>query len=169
MILRPWFNYKINKAQNENLDLRKSIAYKSASLFGIVFCYDEQKKIEDADKLMTLLKMDGKMVKTIAYEHKNAIKHLPYDTFSKENFSFWGDFIGKPIIDFVNTEFDFLICLDERPNDMVRSILANSQSKCRVGRFEEANQQTFEMLLEDKNNQGKDWVDSMYQYLKILS
>jgi len=169
MILKPWLNYRIRKAQKDNSALRISIGYKMANSFGIVFCNDDQSKIEDADKLITLLKMDGKSVKIIAYERKNGIRHLPYDTFNKENFGFWGSFIGKPIIDFVNTHHDFLICLDKQPNTLVRSILANSKAKCRIGRFEENNQQTFEMLLENKDKNGQEWVDSMYQYLKIIT
>ena len=113
--------------------------------------------------------MDGKKIKVIAYEHKNSVNHLPYDTFSKENISFWGSFLGKPINDFVNADFDFLICLDEQPNSMIRSILANSHAKCRVGRFEENNQVMFEMLLKGATSSGKNWIDSLYQYLKIIS
>jgi len=151
------------------MGLRDSVAYKTADRIGIIFCNDEQSKIEDADRLINLLKKDNKKVKVIAQEHKSAIKHLPYDTFNEENFSFLGDFIGKPINDFITTKYDFLICLDEQPNYLVRSILAYSQAKCRVGKFEENNQQTFEMLLEDRTKNGRNWVDSMYRYMKIIS
>ena len=169
MILKVWLKYKTNKAQKNNKGLRESVAYKTASKIGIVFCNDEQRKIEDADKLISLLKKDSKKVKVIAQEQKSAVKHLPYDTFNKDNFSFLGEFIGKPINDFISADYDFLICLDERPNYLVRSILANSQAKCRIGKFEENNQQTFEMLLKDKGNNGHDWVDSMYRYINLIS
>ena len=169
MILTPWLNHKTSKAQKSNMGLRKSIAYKEAIKIGIIFCNDEQSKIEAADRLSTLLKMDGKQVKILAYERRNDVKHLPYDSITKENFSFWGKFIGKPITDFVNAEFDFLVCLDEQPNNLVRNILASSQAKCRVGRYEESNQPSFEMLLKNTKSEDKSWVDSIYQYLKILS
>jgi len=169
MILTPWLNFKTNKAQKQNKALRKSVAYEAAGMFGIVYFNDDHKKIEEAEKLIALLKMDGKTVKAIAYEHKTSVKHLPYDTFNKENIGFWGSFIGKPINDFVEAEFDFLICLDEQPNSMIRSILANSHAKCRIGRFNENNEEVFEMLINNSEKQGKNWVDSLYQYLKILS
>ena len=169
MILKSWLNYKTGKAQKKNKGLRESVSYKTAERIGIIFCNDEQKKIEDADKLISLLKKDNKKVRVIAQEGKTSFKHLPYDTFDNANFSFWGNFIGKPINDFIDTEYDFLICLDKQPNHLVRSILANSQAKCRIGKFEESNQQTFEMLLEDKSNSGQNWIDSMYGYIKIIS
>jgi hypothetical protein len=169
MILKPWLNYKTKKAQKNNKGLRKSIGYKTSTKIGIIFCNDEQSKIEYADKLIGFLKKDKKTVKVIAQEPKNEVKHLPYDTFNIENFSFWGEFIGKPINDFINTEYDFLICLDENPNHLVRSVLANSHAKCRIGKFDEANEQTFEMLVEDNGNNGHKWVDTMYHYVKILS
>lgn len=169
MILKAWLKYKTNKAQRNNKGLRESVAYKTANRIGIIFCNDEQSKIEDADKLISLLRKDNKKVKVIAQEHKSAIKHLPYDTFNHDNFDFWGNFIGKPINDFVSTDYDFLICLDQEPNHLVRSILANSQAKCRIGKYEVNNQQTFEMLLKDKGNNGHNWVDSMYRYINLIS
>jgi hypothetical protein len=165
----PWLNFKTNRAQKNNKGLRESVAYKAATRFGVVFCNDEQSKIGDADKLISFLKKDNKKVKVIAQENKSEVKHLPYDTFNADNFSFWGNFIGKPINDFINAEHDFLICLDDQPNHMVRSILANSRAKCRIGKFEENNQQTFEMLLEDRTKNGHNWVDSVYRYIKIIS
>ena len=168
MIFKPWQKYKINKAQEANTKLRNSVSYYTADKIGIIFYNDELKKIEEAEKLATLLKMDGKVVKTIAYEHKSSIKHLPYDTFNKSNFDFWGRFVGKPIQDFVSTEFDFLICLDETPNMMVKSVLANSLAKCRIGRYNQENQKTFEMLYVNSDI-GAQWVDNLYQYIKKLS
>ena len=60
MILKPWLNYKTNRAQKNNKGLRESVAYKAAERIGIIFCNDEQSKIEDADKLISLLKKDDK-------------------------------------------------------------------------------------------------------------
>lgn len=169
MIFTPWQKYKTSKAQKENYRLRKSADYASANQLGIVFHNNEQSKIDAADKLSTLLRMDGKRVKLIAYEPKTAIKHLPYETFTKKNFDFWGKMSGKHLLDFVNTDFDFLICLDEHPNQYILSLLANSKAKCRIGRFSEDNQPTFEMLIEDKKQNGINWIDRLYQYIKKLA
>jgi uncharacterized protein DUF6913 len=169
MILRPWLNFKTKKAYKSNSGLRESVSYKSAERIGILFCNDEQRKLNDVDKLSDLLKKDNKKVKIIAQENKSGFKHLPYDTFNEDNFSFWGKFIGKPINDFIKADYDFLICLDDRPNHMIRSILANSQAKCRIGKFDEDNEQMFEMMLESSASNGRDWVDSIYSYIKIIS
>lgn len=168
MILTPWQKYKTEKAQKKNSELRISGAYAIANNIGIVFHNNAQAKIEEAEKLGTLIKMDGKKVKIIAYEHKSSIKHLPYDTFTRANFDFWGGFVGKPILDFVNAEFDFLICLDQEPNTLVKSVLANSNAKCRIGRLSEESQDTFEMLF-DASGEGVEWIEKLYQYLKKLS
>ncbi len=169
MIFTPLQNYKINKAQKKNIELRESIAYEKASYFGIIYHNNEQSKIDAAEKLSTLLKMDNKKVKNIAFEHKSTIKHLPYDTLTNENFDFWGGLKGKVATDFIQADFDFLICLDNEPNGPIKSILANSQAKCRVGKYNEENQLTFEMLLVDKSNNYVLWVEELYQYLKQLS
>ena len=169
MIFKPWLIHRTTKAQNINKGLRKSIAYSKAQKLGIIFNTDDHSKIDAVDKLSTLLKMDGKKVKILAYERQNSVKHLPYDTFSAVNFGFWGGFIGKPIEDFVKVEFDFLICIDEQPNTMIKSILANSIAKCRVGRYEENNEPLFEMLVQNNKTQNMEWVDSIYHYIKLLA
>ena len=168
MIFTTWQKYKTKKTQQANLERRKSGSYSNASKVGILFHNDEQDKIDEAEKLATLLKMDGKSVKTMAYEHKSSIKHLPYDTITKSNFDFWGKFIGKPLEDFVSTEFDFLICLDQQPNNFIKSVLAESHAKCRIGRYSEENQNTYEMLFDDSNG-GDQWVEKLYQYIKKLA
>ena len=169
MIFKPWLNHRTTKAQKANKDLRKSIAYSKSQRIGIIFNTDDHSKIDAADKLNTLLKMDGKTVKILAYERQNAVKHLPYDTFSAVNFGFWGGFIGKPLEDFVKVEFDFLICIDKQPNAMIKSILANSKAKCRVGRYDENNEPLFEMLVKNNETKNIEWVDSIYHYIKIIA
>lgn len=168
MIFTTWQKYKIKKTQQANLERRKSGSYTKANKIGIIYHNDDLAKIDEAEKLATLLKMDGKLVKTMAYEHKNSIKHLPYDTISKSNFDFWGKFRGKPLLDFTSAEFDFLICLDRQPNNFIKSILAESLAKCRIGRYSEENQNTFEMLFDDSNG-GNQWVEKLYQYIKKLA
>jgi hypothetical protein len=169
MIFTPLQKYKINKAQKRNIELRDSIAYERASYFGIIYQNDEQAKIDAAEKLSTLLKMDNKKVKNIAFEYKSTIKHLPYDTLTNENFDFWGGLKGKVATDFIEADFDFLICLDNEPNGAIRTVLANSKAKCRVGKFNKENEVTFEMFLVDKSNNYVQWVEELYQYLKQLS
>jgi len=169
MIFKPWLNHRTSKAQKLNKDLRKSIGYNKSASVGIIYTTDDHSKIDAVDKLVSLLKMDGKRVKILAYERQRSVKHLPYDTFSSEDFGFWGGFLGKPIEDFVKVDFDFLICIDEHPSTMIKSILANSQAKCRVGRYQEENEPLFEMLVQNSTDQEMSWVDSIYHYVKILS
>lgn len=168
MVFTPWLKRKTKLAQKANKDLRKSIAYSKAETIGIVYYNNDQSKIDAAENLSTLIKMDGKIVKIIAFERKSTVKHLPYDTFSKENFSFWSNILGKPLIDFVDTPYDFLICLDRNPNIYLQNILAISKAKCRIGRYAEESRQLFEMIIDDKNDSA-DWVKSVYDYLKIIS
>ena len=169
MVFKPWLIHRSSKAQKNNESLRQSVGYNNSKYIGIVYTNNAPHKIDAADKLSTLLKMEGKKVKILAYERNNSIKHLPYDTITPDNFSFWGSFKGKPLEDFVKAEFDFLICIDEQPNTLVRCILAYSKAKCRVGRHEESNEPSFEMLVQNGKGENIDWIDSIYHYLKIIA
>ena len=73
MIFTPWQKFKMRKAQEANLEKRNSGPYATSALLGILYHNDDQAKIDAVEKLATLIKMDGKKVKIIAYEHRNSI------------------------------------------------------------------------------------------------
>ena len=167
MIFKPWYRYKIRQALKTGKQ-RHSPGYKQAGQIGLLFFYDDNQKLEAAERLVSMLKTDGKKVKVLACERKKTIRHLPYDSFSQDDFGFWGSINHKGLQDFIKAEFDYLICLDQRPTLLERYIISGSQAKCRVGFYEPGNEETFEMLVAPGQN-GQDWVLSVYNYLKQLS
>jgi len=104
MIFKPWYRHKIRQALKAGKQ-RHSPGYKQAEQIGLLL----------AERLESMLRTDGKKVKVLACERKKTIRHLPYDSFSQDDFGFWGSINHKGLQDFITADFDYLICLLLRP------------------------------------------------------
>ncbi|MCF6361193.1 MAG: hypothetical protein L3J29_10590 [Cyclobacteriaceae bacterium] len=168
MILGQALSYKTNRFLKSNINLRESIPYTQAQNFGILFSNSTPEKGKIAEQLSTLLKGDSKKVKVLAYDRNVEIKHLPFESFSKKDLNFWGNIISQSVQNFSNVSFDFLICLDHNPGEIIKNLLAKSKAKCRVGvcSNSEAYHKTFELIIQTENDLNT--VDSVYSYTKNI-
>ncbi len=168
MVLGKALSYKTNKFSKANFGLRASVPYNNAIHIGILFSNNTPDISILAEKLKLTLRADDKQIKVLAYNHNVQIKHLPFESFSKKDISFWGDFTNQSVNNFTDKPFDFLICLDSHPGVIVRNILAKSKAKCRVGVCEniDNNQNLFELIIQNSNE--LDLVDSVYNYTKNI-
>ncbi len=168
MILGQALSYKTKRFSKDNFDLRASIPYVDAEHIGIIFINDTHEKSKQAEKLKALIESDNKHIKVLAYDRNVEIKHLPFESFSKKDVSFWGDFKNQSIQNFSDISFDFLICLDINPGDIIKNLLAKSKAKCRVGICDdfEAYHKLFELIIHSSTD--SDLVESVYTYTKNI-
>jgi len=169
MIFKQLLAYKTRRTQSKNQPTRMSTSFRKASQVGVIFSYENPEKSAIVDRLIEDLKSDGKKVKVLAYEQNNQVKHLPYDSFSQKDISFWCKYIKQTLNNFVDHEFDFLICVDDHPGLLIRNILANSKAKCRVGKNDSTNQKSFELMIGADNYDHAHWVATMYDNLKKIN
>ncbi len=168
MILGQALSYKTNRFLKSNINLRASTPYAQAQNFGILFSNDTPGKSKLAEQLKKLLETDKKKVKILAYDRSVEVKHLPFESFSKNDLNFWGRFINQSVQNFSNTSFDFLICLDSSPGEIIKNLLAKSKSKCRVGICDNVKDyhKLFELIIQSSNELNM--VDSVYNYTKNI-
>ena len=168
MILGQALSYKTNRFLKQNLSIRESVSYNNAQSIGVIYSNDTPEKTKLAERLKELLLADGKKVKVLAYDRNVEVQHLPFESFSKKDLGFWGNFIKQSIDNFSNTTFDFLYCLDNKPGEIIKNILAKSKAKCRVGICHdfEAYQNTFELIVQTANDSNI--IDSVHSYTKNI-
>ncbi len=168
MILGQALSYKTKRFLKSNLNLRQSMPYDLAQNFGVLFSNDTPDKGKIVEQLSAHLKGDNKKVKVLAYDRNVEIKHLPFESFSKKDLNFWGNITNQSVRKFSETSFDFLICLDHNPGEIIKNLLAKSKAKCRVGVCNdfEAYQKTFELIVQTTN--GSNIIDSVYSYTKNI-
>jgi uncharacterized protein DUF6913 len=168
MVLAKALSYKTKRFIKLNHGIRMSVPYADAKQIGIIFSNDTTDKSRIAEELKSLLLADNKQIKVLAYDRNVQVKHLPFESFSKKDVSFWGNFRNQSIEHFAEIPFDFLICLDTSPGDVIKNLLAKSKAKCRVGTcddFENYNK-LFELIIQ--NSKESNLVDSVYSYTKKI-
>lgn len=168
MILSQALSYRTNRFIKLNHDIRVSVPYDEAKHIGIIFSNDTPEKSKLAEELKSLLCKDDKQIKVLAYDRNVQVKHLPFESFSKKDISFWGNFINQSIDHFADISFDFLICLDNKPGDIIKNVLAKSKAKCRVGICDnfEVYGKLFELIIQSSIESNL--VDSVYSYTKKI-
>lgn len=168
MILGQALSYKTRQFIKVNNRLRVSIPYTEAKNIGIIFSNDTPDKARLAEQLKSLVHADNKQIKVLAYDRNVEVKHLPFESFSKKDLNFWGSFTNQSVHNFSNVSFDFLICLDSNPGDIIKNILAKSKAKCRVGVCDNIGSynKLFELIIQNSNDSNM--VDSVYSYTKNI-
>ena len=167
MIFRKYIQFKNNKLRKINRQETHSVRYDDATLIGIVFTNNSVAQIDWAEQLSGLFKKDGKSVKIMAYEPSREVNHLPFDTFTDQDITFWGKYVRSNINAFIDEDFDFLFCLDEKPNTIVENILVSSHAKCLVGKYHEGSEDIYDLMIAP--GADNDWLSGMHTYVKRIN
>lgn len=161
--LRTKSQLKNNKA------VRTSTPYTSVGTVGLLFTVEDKVKHDLVKDLVRRLEHDGKKVQVISYLPKQKENYdFLFDFFTAKDISFWGNLESEPALRFANTTFDYLYCLDDELNPFIQTILARSQARCRVGKFDETVQPYFDFMIDCHHN-VKGLIDGMYTYTRKLT
>ena len=152
----------------KNKTPRYNQAYGKAVSVGVLFTVQDRQKHDHIKEFIRKLERDGKKVKALGYLPPNQENYeFMFDIFTAREISFWGKIEATSAVEFANTPFDFLICLDSTPNPFLFNIIAKSKAKCRVGKFWEEAGPYFEMMVESYGN-SKLLIEHLYQYTSAI-
>ncbi len=159
---------RTDTALKKNKTVRTSISYKQASTVGIIFTVEDKEKHEAIKDFIQQLERDGKKVQVLEFLPEKKLNHeFKFDFFSVKDISFWGDLTSTLALKFADTPFDYLFYIDKQSNPLVLHLLARSKAHCRVGKFNEAESNYFEMMIE-QNGTTEGLIESMYNYTSQL-
>lgn len=159
---------RTDTALKKNKTIRASISYKQASTVGIIFTVEDKEKHEAIKDFIQQLERDGKKVQVLEFLPEKKLNHeFKFDFFSIKDISFWGDLTSTLALKFADTPFDYLFYIDKQSNPLVLHLLARSKAHCRVGKFNEAESNYFEMMIE-QNGTTEGLIESMYNYTSQL-
>ncbi len=163
-----FLKFRTNSSLKKNTTLRANLPYKQAHNIGIIFSVEDKPKHDGIKELVKKFEHDGKQVQVIEFlPNKKENYEFLYDFFSDKDLSFWGNITSASAIKFSGTPFDFLYYIDATPNPLILNLLAQSKSKCRVGKFWEEGSQFFEFMIESNGN-TRALMDNMYKYTSQL-
>ena len=159
-----FLKYKTRSYLKKNKTLRDNPTYKKAMSIGVIFSVEDKQKHAEIKTFIKKLEHDGKHVKALAYLPANQENYeFIFDCFTAREISFWGNITASNAMDFADTKFDFLICLDSSPNALILNLFARSKAKCRIGKFWKEAEPFFEMMIES-NDSTKVLIEQVYKY-----
>jgi hypothetical protein len=168
MFKMNFLKMRTESALKKNKSLRASIPYQQAKNVGIIFSVEDKQKHVDVKEFIRLLEQDGKKVHVLEYlPLKKENYEFMFDFFTIQDLNFWGNLNSDKAVQFSETPFDYLFCIDKESNPLVLSLMARSKARCRVGRFHETDSPYFEMMIE-QNGTTKGLIETMYKYTKQL-
>ncbi len=159
---------RTSMAVKKNRNSHGSVAWKKAQSVGIIFSVVDRQKHDDIKEFIRQLEHDGKKVKVLEFlpQKKENFEFL-FDFFTMEELSFWGKITSTRALQFMTMPFDYLFYIDQEPNPLVLSLMAESKATCRIGKFTETDSVFYELMIEHKGTL-KSLIDNMYKYTRQL-
>lgn len=159
------------RTQNQlrkNKTQRSSSPFKKAEHIGLLFTIEDRNKHDQIKQFIHRLEQDGKKVQAFAFlPPKKENYEFLFDFFTPQEVSLWGAVKSDHAIRFADTSFDYLICLDNRPNEYICYLLARSRARCRAGIFSEELKPYFELMVNGVKSTSA-LTDQLYQFIQKL-
>lgn len=150
---------------------RNTVNYHQVNQIGILFHLSDDINPEPLARFIKKLEYDHKKLKILTYfEHVQSHPYNFYiDYFLKADFNLMGQLASPKVEQFIDTEFDFLFCIESEPQPVFELILSQTRANCRVGLFDDRRTNLFEMMVENPEPKNiEHTLDQMLNYTKLL-
>lgn len=169
--------YLYKTALNRELSKLKSIDRQmlnidNAQKIGILYNASKVNDVIAVTEFSDMLKNAGKNVSMLGYQDVKPKKNEPLTNgiFNKNDVNWFSKPKGKEIFSFKNTEFDILICafIDKcLPLEYIANV---SLSKFRVGHFNQASTDAFELMINTGEKKDlKYLLNQINHFLKVIN
>ena len=165
MIKKIFLKIRTALALKSNDTNRVSETYAKAKSIGLLYTYNESLSQGLITGLIEKLESDGKSVHTMTFVPFKYGETPEYAYFNEKDMGTNGNWKNETVEKFRDNPFDFLISLDWNINKYTQNILAASRAKCRVGRYEEAKSQYFELMINPKGENYEGFLKELYHYV----
>lgn len=165
--LHFFLDFLIKKQINNN-NKYQLINYSEAKHIGVIFEYIPEEYVA-IESFIKMLEKDQKQVSTIAFVSSKNKSYPAIPFFQSQNISFWGKSNIKHLDDFINTKFDYLLHLNFHSHILIDFVLAKSNAKCKVGKYDEKRKEFYQfMLLYEKEKKHDIFLEQIYSNLKKI-
>lgn len=170
MVNKAILSYRTRKVAKANHAKRSSVPYTDAESIGLVFSTDDLKKHKAIKEFIKMLEHEGKKVDTLTYLPRDRQNfEFLFDFFTTKDINLWGSFTQDKVNNFAKKPFDYLFYLDVESNPFIRTVLAMSRAKFRIGKFDIENKPHCEMMIDTASTDIQQLIDEVHKYTKILS
>ena len=150
---------------------RNTVNYHQVNQIGILFHLSPEDDSEPLANFIRKLEQDHKKLKILTYfEHAHSHPYKFYiDYFLKSDISWMGDIHSPKMNAFLDTQFDYLFCIESEHQPIFDIILSKTKANCRVGLFSEKRTNLFELMVENPDwHNVEHTLKQMLKYTKLL-
>lgn len=146
-----------------------------AKTIGIAFQYTTPEDFELLKKYVIYLREHKKRVKCIGYyegkqEPPVQYSKVDYDFINEKAFSWWGKPSSHIVKNFIEEPYDVYIDINLRDNIAIRYIANVSAAKFKIGRYRDAADSPFDMLISVPKESGlKAYLREVDTYLQMIN
>ncbi len=173
-IKKTLLGWKIKRALKEQIGiLRRTPNYDQASLIGILLRTEDPAMVQSIEKFVQKLTNEHKKVTILVYTpaSTNVVEfQFQHYLLTEKEIDNWGNIHSEVTETFINQPFDYLYCLNKEEESIFQYILAKSKAKCRIGRYGKESELFFEMMIDQKPEQGIDiFIEHALHYTKSIT
>ncbi|TAH17546.1 MAG: hypothetical protein EAZ08_13555 [Cytophagales bacterium] len=173
-IKKTFLDWKIKKAINLQKNIRRqTLNYDEASIIGVLLKSEDPAMTQAVQNFLQRLAKDHKKVTVVVYHttSENVINfQFQHYSFTEKEIDNWGSIRSEIVENFILQSFDYLYCISKEEEPVFQYILAKSQAKCRIGKYNPKNEVFFEMMINQKPEQGIDiFIEQALHYTKSIT
>jgi hypothetical protein len=166
-----FLNLKNKKAAAEKTTPRKNVPYSQARQVGVLFMNEREEDYAAINKFVQKLTREGKKITALTYfDHIQSNGYdFYFDSFTKEQISATGVITSDKVERFIESDFDYVFCINKYSFLPFDYILLRSKAKCRIGMYVEEKPECFELMIKPKPEDTlESLLDQLLKYLQAL-
>ena len=163
---KVWIKHLTKKHENRRAQAN-SVDFGKSKKIGLLFFENPKENLDVIDNIMDDLKVEGKEIVTLALCKNKKHSLQKYPIFEFGDIDFFGTIKSSIVNDFINQDFDFLVCLDKNPNTVMNYLLSRLNAKCRLGIRAEHENEHYEFILKKEEGLAIKSSDIL-KYLKMI-
>jgi len=173
-IKKTFLDWKIKQATKRHKDIpRQTLNYDEAKSVGILLKAEDATMVKAVQIFLQKLTKDNKKIAILIYQSKpeNAVDfQFQHYLLTEKEIDNWGNIHSEIMENFISQPFDYLYCISKEDEPVFQYILAKSKAKCRIGKYSQANEVFFEMMIDQKPEQGIDvFIEQSLHYTKSIT
>ena len=169
--IKKWsYNRKLQEKKTHQQKVREQ-RHNPGNKLGILYTSESRDDIQIIRQLKQDFKSRGMIVKSLAYiDDKVDTTNLTQKAFSKNNIT-WDGIPQSPFVDeFINWEFDLLVCPLPHMKQCLEYIIDLTTANLKVGCNSEGAEEHYDIIIDGcRDKQLNDILAEIFQHLKILS
>lgn len=144
------------------------IPFDEAKKLGIIYTWDGQKKEKEVEDFIQLI-IEDKTVDVLCYNPTKEVIDTQHSTVSLNDLTALGKLNSEIAREFTNKSFDFIFHFDFELNDIIRSILVQTNARCRVGHHSADDSAYYELMIGINKSVGmSNFGEQMIKYVKAI-